>query len=58
MSPAETEDHRAKNPGFRVGDHVFLSDKSGQAYKFAKPYRIPYRIVGLYENGADLRLVS
>ena len=34
------------------------SKKSGQAYKFAKPYCGPYRIVGLYENGADLRLVS
>ena len=33
------------------------SEKSGQAYKFAKPYRGPY-LVGLYENGADLRLVS
>lgn len=54
-------DRRARDPGFRVGDRVFLyvpSEKSGQAYKFAKPYRGPYRIVGLYENGADLRLVS
>ena len=34
------------------------SEKSGQAYKFAKSYRGPYQIVVLYENGADLRLVS
>ena len=54
-------DWRARDPGFRVGDRAFLyvpSEKSGQAYKFAKPYRGQYQIVGLYENGADLRLVS
>ena len=54
-------DRCARDPEFRVGDRVFLyvpPEKSGQAYKFAKPHRGPYRIVGLYDNGADLRLVS
>lgn len=46
-------DRRPKDPGFRVGDRAFLyvpSERSGQAYKFAKPYHGPNRIVGLYEN--------
>ena len=49
-------DRRARDPEFRVGECVFLhfpSIKTGPAYKFARPYRGPYRIVSLH-NGATL----
>ena len=49
-------DRRARDPEFRVGERVFLhfpSIKTGPAYKFARPYRGPYRIVSLH-NGAAL----
>ena len=32
--------------------------KSNKAYKFAKPFQGPYRVVWLYENGAELQLVD
>lgn len=50
-------DRSARLPKFTVGDRVFLympAAKSTKAYKFAKPFRGPYRIVKLYENGAEL----
>ena len=34
------------------------AEKSGQAYKFAKPFRGPYRVEKTYENGADVRMVE
>ena len=54
-------DRRAQDPGFRVGDRVFVympAKKSGKAHKFAKPFQGPYRIVSLFENGAEVRLVD
>lgn len=34
------------------------SIKQGKAHKFARPFRGPYRIMQLYENGADIRPVD
>ena len=54
-------DRSAKPPSFRVGDRVFLympAARSNKAYKFTKPFQGPYRIVWLYENGAELQPVD
>ena len=51
----------AQPVSLRVGEQVFLhvpSAKQGKAHKFARPFRGPYRIVNLYDNGADIRLVD
>ena len=48
-------------PAFAEGDRVFVfkpAAKSGKAYKFARPFHGPYRIVKLYDNGADVRPVD
>lgn len=45
----------------KVGDRVFLqvpSLKKGTAYKFARQFQGPFRILQLYKNGADIRLVD
>ena len=42
-------------------ERVFLyvpSAKQGKAHKFARPFRGPYRIINLYDNGADIRPVD
>lgn len=52
---------KTKIAPFRVGDRVFLhvpSAKRGKAHKFARPFKGPYRILTLYSNGADIRLVD
>ena len=44
-------------PTFAEGDRVFVfkpAAKSGKAYKFARPFHGPYRIVKLYDNGVDV----
>ena len=54
-------DRTAKEPPLRVGDRVFLyvpSAKRGKAHKFARPFKGPYRVVHLYDNGADIRPVD
>ena len=54
-------DKGTKQPILKVGDRVFVynpSKKQGKAYKLARPYMGPYRILKLYDNGADLRLIS
>lgn len=54
-------DKRVRMPKFAVGDRVFVykpSAKTGKAYKFAKPFHGPYRILVLYEGGADVTLVD
>ena len=43
-----------------VGDQVFVyipGEKIGKAYKFACPYKGPYRVLKLYGNGAQVELV-
>ena len=54
-------DRHSKEVPLRVGDRVFLhvpAAKQGKAHKFARPFRGPYRVVELYENGADIRPVD
>ena len=54
-------DKGAKQPILQVGDRVFVynpSKKQGKAYKLARPFMGPYQILKLYDNGADLRLIS
>ena len=54
-------DQHAAEPSFQVGDRVFLYEpaaKSSKAHKFARPYGGPYRIVCLYQNGAEIRPVD
>ena len=46
---------------FRVGQRVFVykpSAKSGPAYKFARPFHGPYRVVELTANNAKVRPVD
>ena len=54
-------DREAKQPVLQVGDRVFVyspSKKQGKAYKLARPFMGPYRVLKLYTNGADLRLIA
>ena len=54
-------DKLVKNSKFSEGDFVFLYDpslKTGKAYKFAKPFRGPYKIVHLVKGGAEIQLVA
>ena len=54
-------DKHSRKPPFKVGDRVFLfmpAIRSGKAYKFACPYKGPYRILQLYPNGAELKLIE
>ena len=54
-------DRRAREPTFRIGEQVFLyvpSAKSGPAYKFALPYKGPYRVLKICDGVADVRQVD
>ena len=54
-------DKLVKNSKFSEGDFVFLYDpslKTGKAYKFAKPFCGPYKIVYLVKGGAEIQLVA
>ena len=54
-------DKKSHMPEFAEGDRVFVfkpAAKSCKAYKFARPFHGPYRIVKLYDNGADIRPVD
>ena len=54
-------DKTARNAEFKVGDRVFAfmpAMKTGPAYKLARPYKGPYRIMQLYPNGAELLLID
>ena len=54
-------DKFVRNNKFAEGDVVFLYDpslKTGKAYKFAKPFRGPYKIVHLVRGGAEIQLVT
>ena len=47
-------DKHAKDPNFKVGDRVFVhmpSERREKAYKFARTFHGPYRIVEILENG-------
>lgn len=50
-------DKKARAGNFRVGERAFLykpAAKSGKAYKFARPYYGPYRIVEVTSNDAKI----
>ena len=52
-------DKSVRHNKFSEGDSVFLYDpslKTGKAYKFAKPFRGPYKIVHLVRGGAEIQL--
>ena len=54
-------DKKSRMPVFAEGDRVFVykpSAKSCKAYKFARPFHGPYRIIKLYDNGVDVRPVD
>ncbi len=54
-------DCRAKDPGFQVGDRVFVfmpGEKLGKAHRLARPFKGPYRIVAMYDNGAEVKLID
>ncbi|XP_065914491.1 uncharacterized protein [Dysidea avara] len=54
-------DQKAKEPHILEGDRVFLYDpaaKIGKAYKFARPFKGPYRVKKLLPNEAELLLIS
>ena len=54
-------DRHSRDPGFKVGERVFVympAEVRGKAYKFARPFRGPYRILRLFENGAEVRLID
>ena len=57
----EFHDKRANQPVIQIGDRVFVynpSKKRGKAYKLARPFEGPYRVLKLHPNGADLKLIS
>ena len=54
-------DKRARANVFKVGERAFLykpAAKSGKAYKFARPYCGPYRIVEITANDAKIRPID
>jgi len=60
-SQKEYNNQRATTLKVCVGDRVFAytpAKKTGKAYKFAYPYKSPYQVIQLYDNGAQVKLVS
>ena len=54
-------DRHARDPGFQVGECVFVympTERLGKAHKFARPFRGPYRIMNLFDNGAEVKLIE
>ena len=54
-------DASASEPSIREGDRVYIytpARKSGNAYKFARPFVGPYRVVKRHDTGVEVRLVS
>lgn len=54
-------DASANEPSIREGDRVYVytpAKKSGAAYKFARPFVGPYRVLKRFDTGVDVRLVS
>lgn len=54
-------DKHARNADFKPGDRVYVfmpALKRGPAHKLALPYKGPYRVLQLFENGAELQLID
>ena len=56
----QQHDVRARSAAFEEGERVFVfmpAVKSGKAYKLARPFHGPYRVVRVVENGVEVRPV-
>ena len=54
-------DRKTSPPTYRVGDSVFVympGAKASKAYKFARPFYGPYRVVAVYDTGSEVRPVD
>ena len=54
-------DARARSATFVEGERVFVympAAKSGTAYKLARPFHGPYRVVHVVDNGVEVRPVD
>lgn len=54
-------DKSARDPCFQIGDRVYVhvpGEKRRQAYRFARPFQWPYRIISLFDNRAAVQLVE
>ena len=54
-------DKKAKDPRVFEGDRVFVyspAERSGKAYKFARPFKGPYRVMKMLPSGAELSLIA
>ena len=57
----ECHDRKGRSPNFAAGERVFLfklAEKTEHAWKFARPYHGPFRIVDLNANTAKIRRVD
>ena len=53
-------DKKAKDPRAFKGDRVFVyspAERSDKAYKFARPFKGPYRVVKMLPSGAELPMI-
>ena len=54
-------DRHAWDPRFNVGDRVFVYmpvEFLEKAYKFARPFKGPYRILTMFDSGAEVKLIE
>ena len=54
-------DRRSRDVQFGVGERVFVympQDKATKAYKFARPFHGPFRVVEVWENGLTVQPVD
>ena len=54
-------DRASKDPTYRVGDRVMVympGDVAGKAWKLARPYHGPYRVISLTPTNAEVRLIE
>ena len=57
----QQHDRNAKDPGFQVGERVFVympAAGQGEAYKFSKKFQGPFRIMAMYDNGVELQDIN
>ena len=50
-------DKKSRNSDFQVGDRVFVFMpvlKSGPAHKLARPFKGPFRVIGMYPTGVEV----
>ena len=57
----QQHDQHAKDPGFKVGERVFVympAAGQGEAYKLAKKFQGPFRILAIYDKGLELANIN